>query len=231
MHASGAKEKQKGGQITVVVLTEIASVLSYTRCCKYPVLPRRYPSSGPGESGPSTGTLFLLVLDAFHIFIWHSAHIHYPIEDIVAVVSLHHDLLASACRLGNTAARCNCSTRQPSTDPSSFSDLIHQNHPTVIVQSSRNESYSHFLPNSLATFFKSIPCASNPDIAVTYFLLFLSTRFMYTIASFFASASLASAAAAFASFFFESFSARFCASTESEESDAVIASVCFLCHQ
>lgn len=89
----------------------------------------------------------------------------------------------------------------------------------------RKHSYSHFLPNSLATFFKSIPCASNPDTAVTYFLLFLSTRLMYTMASFFASASRASAAAAFASFFFESFSARFWASTESVERDAVIASV------
>lgn len=100
-----------------------------------------------------------------------------------------------------------------------------QNHSTIIAQASRKGSYVHFLPNSLATFFKSIPCASNPDTAVTYFLLFLSTRFMYTIASFFASASRASAAAAFASFFFESFSARFWASTESVESEAVIASV------
>lgn len=105
-----------------------------------------------------------------------------------------------------------------------ISSPIHRYYATITTHVKRSKGYSHFLPNSLATFFKSIPCASNPDTAVTYFLLFLSTRFMYTIASFFASASRASAAAAFASFFFESFSARFWASTESEVRDAVIAS-------
>ena len=60
---------------------------------------------------------------------------------------------------------------------------------------------------------------------MTYFRLFLSTRLMYTMASFLASASRASAAAALASFFFESFSARFWASTERVAREAVIASV------
>jgi len=84
---------------------------------------------------------------------------------------------------------------------------------------------SHFFPKSFATFFKSIPCASNPLTAVTNFRLFRSTRLIYTIASFLASASRFSAAAALASFFAESFSARLRASTERVEREAFIASV------
>ena len=67
---------------------------------------------------PLTGALFLLVLDALHILIRHPAHVHHPIEDVVTVVPLHHNLLAAARRLRDTAARRDCSTRQPPADPS-----------------------------------------------------------------------------------------------------------------
>ena len=65
-----------------------------------------------GNWAPLTSTLLLLVLDAFHILIRHAADIDHPIEDVVAVVPLHHNLLAPARRLGDAAARRDCRTRQ-----------------------------------------------------------------------------------------------------------------------
>ena len=67
----------------------------------------------PRSISPSTSTLLLLVLDAFHVLIWHPTHVHHPIEDIVTVVPLHHYLLASTRRLRDTAACRNCPICQP----------------------------------------------------------------------------------------------------------------------
>lgn len=68
---------------------------------------------------------------------------------------------------------------------------------------------ANFFPHSLATFFKSMPCASKPLTAVTYFRLLRSTRLIRTLAAFLASVSFASRARARASFFKVSFCARF----------------------
>lgn len=84
---------------------------------------------------------------------------------------------------------------------------------------------ANFFPHSLATFFKSMPWASRPLTAVTYFRLLRSTRLIRTFAAFLASVSFASRASARASFFSVSFCARFWASTERVESEAVMAAV------
>ena len=68
---------------------------------------------------------------------------------------------------------------------------------------------ANFFPHSLATFFKSKPCASKPLTAVTYFRLLRSTRLIRTLAALLASVSFASRARARASFFRVSFCARF----------------------
>ena len=68
----------------------------------------------PSYISPLTSTLFFLVLDALHILIWYSAHIHHPIENIVTIVPLHHNLLAADRRLRDTATRRDCAIRQPS---------------------------------------------------------------------------------------------------------------------
>lgn len=74
----------------------------------------------PGKIRPSTGTLFLLVLDAFHILIRHSPHINYPVKDIVTIIPLHHDLFAPARRLCNTATRRDCSNTSALSYPISL---------------------------------------------------------------------------------------------------------------
>lgn len=67
---------------------------------------------------------------------------------------------------------------------------------------------ANFLPNSLATFFRSSPKASSPETAVTYFRLLRSMRLMRTLEEARFSASRSSLASAFAAFFAASFSER-----------------------
>ena len=83
---------------------------------------------------------------------------------------------------------------------------------------------ANFFPHSLATFFRSMPCTSSPCTAVTYLRLLRSTRLMRTLAEARVSSARDSARAALASFFCESLSARFCASTERVEREALRAS-------
>ena len=128
----------------------------------------------------SSSTLFLLVFNAFHIVLWYFAHINYPVEDVIAVVPLHNNLFAATRRLCNAAScgeflpKCRSLSQRPQeivmSDKSGRFNTVLRG---MVHSKSRLVHHTH--PNSLATFFKSIPCASNPLTAVTYFRLFLST--------------------------------------------------------